>query len=162
MAERKINPSQANRDAARGLRRMKMITDIVAHQNECSLQIYSSIVKVQNDTKNNHIPIKKKKKHTQMSLTTYVKNYFPHILKKMFESVSFMKFYPKIKLSRVSESKYLLSFLLISQLLLSLEVSQKNRFWLANEHFESKISFLESKTKKCSQCCEFSLFPSNF
>lgn len=159
MAERKINPSQANRDAARGLRRMKMITDIVAHQNECSLQIYSSIVKVQNDTKKQPYPNQKKITNV---INHLCQELFSPYLKKMFESVSFMKFYPKIKLSRVSESKYLLSFFLISQLLLSLEVSQKNRFWLANEHFESKISFLESKTKKCSQCCEFSLFPSNF
>lgn len=75
MAERKINPSQANRDAARGLRRMKMMTDPIAHQNEYSLQIYSSIVKVQNDTKKQPYPNQKKK--SQMSLATYVKNYFP-------------------------------------------------------------------------------------
>lgn len=80
MAERKINPSQANRDAARGLRRMKMITDIVAHQNECSLQIYSSIVKVQNDTKKN---ISQSKKITNVINHLCQELFSPYLKKKV-------------------------------------------------------------------------------
>lgn len=159
MAERKINPSLAYRDVVRGLR-TKMVMNVCNCRSEWMPSInLLHIVKVQKDSQNNHSPIKK---FTNV-VSHLCQGLFPlYFKKKLFESFGFMKYYPKVKLSRDSESKSLSDLLPHFSVVTLPWGKPEKRILISERALWIKNLLSQDQDKKCSQCCDFSIFLSNF